>query len=388
MRKAAMNEVVAKGETKARSAAWLIIMIVVLIAGLVSPATAQILKTDYTNPTPPPDRRANDKDWASKVCGGSTFMHNPSPIFEWGPVFGDQFDTQLVGLSGTIPFDPTISGGDLPFTHPFGTDWEFFIIPDDDYAPLLAPSNGCTSFTDSGACVNNIHFESAENAKNSDCTDAGVPHDCCTAPGAGSCNINEEFRDAVEAIHDQKLHLPKTELGVQGILGFETDQGLVPSFYRSHVHAGDRVAMFGRWITDCGHPDFHTEMHPPLLTAFGRETTGSAGQPKTTTEMISRPYLTSQTFEDGKGVRHHLYNELLKGLAVPDCSPFDLIVNKAPMKTLVAKKRYASPSPSRTITSVQTSTVRSQSCGSPRPAPRALRRTRTLSRNPSRACRR
>jgi hypothetical protein len=125
MRKAAMNEVVAKRETKARSAAWLIIMIVVLIAGLVSPATAQILKTDYTNPTPPPDRRANDKDWASKVCGGSTFMHNPSPIFEWGPVFGDQFDTQLVGLSGTIPFDPTISGGDIPFTHPFGTDWDF-----------------------------------------------------------------------------------------------------------------------------------------------------------------------------------------------------------------------------------------------------------------------
>jgi hypothetical protein len=45
--------------------------------------------------------------------------------------------------------------------------------------------------------------------------------------------------------------------------------------------------------------------------------------------VISRPYLTSQTFEDGKGIRHHLYNELLKGLAVPDCSPFDLIVNKA-----------------------------------------------------------
>jgi hypothetical protein len=329
MRKAAMNEVVAKGETKARSAAWLIIMIVVLIAGLVSPATAQILKTDYTNPTPPPDRQANDKDWASKVCGGSTFMHNPAPIFEWGPVFGDQFDTQLVGLSGTIPFDPTISGGDVPFTHPFGTDWEFFIIPDDDYAPLLAPSNGCTSFTDSGACVNNIDFTSSENAKNSDCTDAGVPHECCTAPGAGSCNINEEFRDAVKAIHDQKLHLPKTELGVQGILGFETDQGLVPSFYRSHVHAGDRVAMFGRWITDCGHPDFHTEMHPPLLTAFGRVNTGSAGQPKTTTEVISRPYLTSQTFEDGKGIRHHLYNELLKGLAVPACEPFEFIVNKA-----------------------------------------------------------
>jgi hypothetical protein len=115
---------------------------------------------------------------------------------------------------------------------------------------------------------------------------------------------------------------------VQGILGFETDQGYVPSFYRNHVHAGDRVVMFGRWITDCGHADFHTEMHPPLLTAFGRATTGSAGQPKTTTEVISRPYLTSQTFEDGKGARHHMYNELLKGLAVPDCEPFSFLINK------------------------------------------------------------
>ena len=329
MRNAVTNEIVAKGEMKARSVAWPIALIVVLIAGLAAPATAQILKTDFTNPSPPPDRQANDKDWASKVCGGSTFMHNPTPIFEWGPVFGDEFDTQLVGLSGTIPADPTISGGDLPFTHPFGTDWEFFIIPDDNYASLLAPSNGCTSFTDSGACVNNIDFTSSENAKNSDCTDVGLPHECCTAPGAGSCNINEEFREAVEKFHAQKLYLPTSPLLVQGILGFETDQGLVPSFYRSHVHAGDRVAMFGRWITDCGHPDFHTEMHPPLLTAFGRVNTGSAGQPKTTTEVISRPYLTSQTFEDGKGARHHLFNELLKGLAVPDCSPFDLIVNKA-----------------------------------------------------------
>ena len=30
------------------------------------------------------------------------------------------------------------------------------MTPDDDYAPLLAPSNGCTSFRDWGACLNNI----------------------------------------------------------------------------------------------------------------------------------------------------------------------------------------------------------------------------------------
>ena len=92
MRNVVTKESAAKGETKARGAAWLIIMIVVLMAGLVSPASAQIqvLKTDYTNPAPPADRQPTDPDWASKVCGGSTFAHNPTPIFEWGPVFGDE----------------------------------------------------------------------------------------------------------------------------------------------------------------------------------------------------------------------------------------------------------------------------------------------------------
>jgi len=306
---------------KVGNAAWRqIALIMVLIVGLTSAATAQILKTDFSNPGFP----TSDPRWSSNVCGGQTFLQNRTPLFEWGPIFGDEFDTQLVGISGTIPADPTISGKDLPFTHPFGTDWEFFMVPDQNYASLLAPSNGCTSFTTAGACVNNIDFGNTGNAA---CTAAGAPNECCTGPGAGSCNIDQEYRDAVEAIHSGQLSLPTSPLGVQGILGFESDQGLIPPDYRSRVHKGDRVAMFGRWITDCGHPDFHTEIHPPLLTAFGRATTGSAGQPVTSTEVISRPYLVGQTFEDGKGIRHHLYNELLKGVAVPDCFPIDDIVS-------------------------------------------------------------
>ncbi len=33
---------------------------------------------------------------------------------------------------------------------------------------------------------------------------------------------------------------------------------------------GDRVWMAGRWIFDCGHPPYHTEIHPPKFTAFTR----------------------------------------------------------------------------------------------------------------------
>jgi hypothetical protein len=292
-----------------------IFMLVLAMAWLAPAATAQILKTDYSNP----DFTVSDKAWSSNICGGQTFLENRTPYFEWEPVFGSEFDTKLVGLSGTIPADPTYSGKDLPFTHPFGTDWEFFIVPDTSYASLLAPSNGCTSFTAAGDCVNNISYGNTANAV---CTAAGTPNDCCTGAGAGSCNVDQEYREGVVNAHKGQLTLPTSPLGVQGILGFETDQGLVPPDYRMRVKKGDRVVMFGRWITDCGHPDFHTEMHPPLLTAFGR-VTGSKEQPVTSTEVISRPYLVGQTFEDGKGIRHHLYNEMLKGVAVPDCFPID-----------------------------------------------------------------
>lgn len=307
-----------------------IFLLVLAVAEFTATATAQILQTDYSNPA----YATSDPAWASNICGGQTFLDNRTPYFEWEPIFGSEFDNPLVGLSGTIPADPTYSGKDSPFTHPFGTDWEFFIVPDDNYASLLAPSNGCTSFTAAGDCVNNVAVNTVIN--NAACTgpgtgpgtpDSNYPA-CCTGVGAGSCNVDQEYRDAVVAAHSQQFALPTSALGVQGILGFETDQGLIPPDYRMRVKKGDRVVMFGRWITDCGHPDFHSEVHPPLLTAFGREETGSAGQPVSFTEVISRPYLVSQTFEDGKGLRHHLYNELLKGVAVPDCFPVDDLVSE------------------------------------------------------------
>src|SRR5262249_7033450 len=168
-----------------------IFMLVLAVGQFIPSAMAQILRTDFSNPSFP----TSDPAWSSNVCGGRTFLQNRTPLFEWQPIFGSEFDTQLVGLSGTIPADPTYSGKDLPFTHPFGTDWEFFIVPDQSYSSLLAPSNGCTSFTATGACVNNINFG---NTANSECTAAGAPHMCCTGPGAGACNVDDEYRKELE----------------------------------------------------------------------------------------------------------------------------------------------------------------------------------------------
>lgn len=53
--------------------------------------------------------------------------------------------------------------------------------------------------------------------------------------------------------------------------------------------AGDRVWMMGRWIFDCGHPPYRTELHPVKAVAFTRlEPTLFAGQ--------SMPALTNRVF--------------------------------------------------------------------------------------------
>jgi len=91
--------------------------------------------------------------------------------------------------------------------------------------------------------------------------------------------------------------LAKSQFGlvVLNTLGVEMEQGLIPGPYR--VQHGDRVAVWGRWIVDTGHPDFHTEIHPPLLLATARATSSE----ETTTTVIGRPYLVSQRWPGGPG---------------------------------------------------------------------------------------
>jgi hypothetical protein len=178
------------------------------------------------------------------------------------------------------------------------------VAPDQSFASLLAPSNGCTGFDGDGGCLNSV-----------------VP------------KVDNEYREATEEAHHDNVPLPTSPLGVQGVLGVETDQGFVPPDFRARAHKGDRIAVFGRWIADCGHDDFHSEVHPPLLMAFAREVAGTSGQPATFSEVISRPYLVGQTFEDGS-LRHHLFNELLKGMAVPNCPVIGGVVDTALQEAL------------------------------------------------------
>lgn len=234
-----------------------------------------LLETTYLNPSRP----TTSTTWNADLVEGRTFYDNtvigktivsaifetpePTPHFEWVPVLDhDDGDLTVVGASGTA-IRPTLSDEDVPFTHPFGFDWEFFVAPDPPYWQLLAPSN--------------------------------------TGP-------DREYVAATQDAVRRGLLQP----GV-GVLGVEIDQDLIPVPFR--LHDGDRVAVFGRWIVDAGHEDFHTEIHPPLLIANARRLVtppeSNGGVPYTASWLISRPFFVGQVFPEG-GLVRHLMVELLR----------------------------------------------------------------------------
>lgn len=221
------------------------------IRGIQAPV---ILDTNYKNP---PFNTASPT-WAKNLVGGKTFLSGLSgdAAFEWTQVLkpSEEFDQDFVGLSGWA-LSPEVSDRDNPFLHPFGFDWEFFTAPDAPYQSLAAPTN-------------------------------------------------DDLYVKAKALTAQRGH------PVPNVLGMETDQDLVPSFYRAQD--GDRVAMWGRWIVDTGHGDFHTEIHPPALLVTARPAPSNT-KDETDATILGRPYLVSQLFEsDNYAMKSHLLNEFGK----------------------------------------------------------------------------
>jgi hypothetical protein len=230
---------------------------------------ASILQTTYQNVSYPPAE--NDLNWAEKISNGSTIGITSPPPWEWVSVYDPKYEKEgslnnpMVGLTGWV-VDPSISGADVWFVHPFDKDFEFYIAPDPQYESLLAASN------------------------------TGV------TPGTGK--VDKDYNDANTTAHNIGLTAAK------GVLGVETDQRLVPPSFQNLVTTGTRIAAFGRWIVDCGHDDFHSELHPPLLMATANVAPlppGTSGTSEmTSVHIISRPYTVSQKFAEGNFIDHLL----------------------------------------------------------------------------------
>lgn len=104
--------------------------------------------------------------------------------------------------------------------------------------------------------------------------------------------------------------------GLGAALHVEMDSGFVPDYYQAKE--GQEVAVFGRWIIDCGHTDFASEIHPPLMLAKSSGDNSPDGITHAT--IISRPFLVQQTF-GGKPLRSLIVDQLAKIYSLP----FDLL---------------------------------------------------------------
>jgi hypothetical protein len=214
------------------------------------PVLPYLLEISRINGTPwvNPPFDASDPNWSNKVAGGKTFDGSSSHALEWVSVLNPSIEQDdEIGLAGTV-IDPDLSGNDLPFTHPFENDFEFTIVPDAAYISLLAPANR---------------------------------------------DSNGIYKESWPSAHQLGIDPP-------GVLGLEVDAALVPQPDRAK-HA-DRVAVYGRWIVDAGHPEFHTEIHPPLVMAHAR-CVNALGNPVPPTpdaithvQFWSRPFQSAQRF--------------------------------------------------------------------------------------------
>jgi hypothetical protein len=210
----------------------------------------------------------------------------------------------------------------MQMTHPFGFDYDASIAPDPAYVSLLSPGN-----------VESTHLDLSKDPHGQIAIDSfggevypflhattGVTLGWCSPDFHQRCTSDAECGgNRCEGIVGGFGLKPED---LHGTLGIETDHDLLPESYQPLD--GDRTAIFGRWIVDCGHGNdldhgaagFHTEIHPPLLIASGRSNgsgffgANCSGE-QTCSSVIGRPFLVSQNFGDGFFAKH-IENEVEK----------------------------------------------------------------------------
>jgi hypothetical protein len=204
---------------------------------------------------------------------------------EWNQVTapGEDYDLETAGFSGWL-VQLEINGADVPFTHPFGHDWECLVVLDPPFAGLLAAGN--------------VAFDPKD------------PND-------------DKIRQAAIAAEDLDLSgvigMSIRELG--GFMAVETDERCVPAAlhppFGDVVQPGDRIAAIGRWIVDAAHSvtvernktpqlpeggtSFRSEVHPPLLMAIGGTRVLTPADVRTRIVLTSRPFLARQVYIDDTG---------------------------------------------------------------------------------------
>ena len=80
---------------------------------------------------------------------------------------------------------------------------------------------------------------------------------------ADESKLNDRNGGDCQSKHSDRYRKGNQSSDVGGALGVEGEQWYYPLGFRPEP--GDRAVVRGLWIVDCGHPDWHTELHPASL---------------------------------------------------------------------------------------------------------------------------
>ncbi len=170
------------------------------------------------------------------VCGSNSatylaeLLHTPPTqlkvMDEWADVVPGGRQLLVSGTVTTVHLGP----GDLPIDHPFGDD----LSMDVKVAPAFAAFSQKLGTAPSDVKPGNFHVEIASGY---------IPH----VPRPSSASVTQTWR----------------QLSDFNLTGFQ------PGF--AHPEIGDPVVVGGRYIVDCGHPDYHTELHPISFLAWAHQ---------------------------------------------------------------------------------------------------------------------
>jgi hypothetical protein len=215
---------------------------------------------------------------AAGVCGSDTTTYlaelaqggNPLSVKvldEWGDIVPGSKQILVSGSLSQRHLGPT----DNPITHPYGDDLSMDVGLDQ---PFLAFSKQLGPAAESNG---QLHVEISSGL---------VPH----------------VRRASGASPTQTW--PALSAYNYDLAGFQ------PGFAEPRI--GDRVLVMGRWIIDCGHPNYGTELHPMAFLAW----THSAGT-TTVAHAYVNPYHDTESYTTAGSIAGHVGDQSRAGQAFP-----------------------------------------------------------------------
>jgi hypothetical protein len=204
----------------------------------------------------------------AQVCGSDTRAYL-TELIDTPPEYVTVIDHWADIIAGKemmvsgIVHDVGLGGIDLPFDHPFSGDVNFEVELDPPYAGL-AKLLGTAGNDPDVASAAWLHVE---------------------------IERGQLLHDPAAVIHGPATGEPWDILLTappQSTLNADAYTGLQPDYIPAN---GDRIVLMGRWIIDCGHTDFHAELHPLTFMAFGH----AVGN-KTVVHAIANPYRVTQRY--------------------------------------------------------------------------------------------